>query len=847
MAVEVEKLLVTLQADFKAYEANMRRGQQITDQRLGHMEQRFALFSRNLRNSASSAALGVGGALGGIGAYLSSQMLQEYADGWTTVTRALQASEQSFGIRLRSASELNKLANESRSDLDAFVKLYTRTAAATRDLGIEEEKVAKVTSTVAMALKLGSATAGEQASTMLQLSQAFNKGKLDGDEFRAVMENAVIIQELLADRLKVSKGEIIKMAAEGKLRIGDLVGALSDGGEKVERIFKKMPSTLGEAFTVLRNSMIEYVGKADQAHGISKSLTDTLGAMARNMDAVSKAAVTLGAALLSMFGGRVMSSFVGIALRLARLPVLLVAGATAALTFGQDAALNLEIFNERLRQGADLATAMRGALADGANGATTVADQMKALGIVIGQDLMGAVNSISQVLVGQSVSWDQLKGAALFALGAIISGVKGLYHSLEASLTAIPALGEMAFKSMANKIIEAMQFIIDKVVDGVNSIKNAIYSIPGSARFITHEADYVAPKLGTFDYSDAQRKLDVAGRELDRKLAQDYDMPAFSKRVQDVANGIAFDRLKAGFEPIDPITPKAAQPTSPSAGKSGKQGRSPFNREVSQIEEHIQALHLEQQMIGASAYETERAKTAQNLLNAAKKEGIKITPQLLSQIDQLSMAYASAVTEADRMKNTLAEMKATSSDVLKGFISDLKEGKSGTEALANSLSKIADKLIDMAVNQLVEQALGPLFKQAINGGLGGIVTAFGFADGGIASHGRPVPLKRFAGGGISNTAAIFGEAGPEAAIPLKGGKVPVDLRIPNTQALNPAGRQTGGEVLVTVQAGPELLVTIDNRAAGIVARAAPDIVKESVGQTQKNLPGMVGRMQARRA
>lgn len=853
---EVERLVVTLEARMGGFEAEMRRGNQLVNKRLGQMEQRFAMFARNLKSSTSAAALGVGSALAGIGGYLGVQQLQQYADGWTTVNRALQASEQSFGVRLRSASELNKLSNEARVDLEAFTKLYTRTAGATRELGIEEEKVAKVTSTVAMALKLGSATAEEQASTMLQLSQAFNKGKLDGDEFRAVMENAVIIQELLADRLKVSKGEIIKMAAEGKLRIGDLIGALSDGGEKVERLFKKLPATIGEAFTVLRNSMIEYVGKADQAYGVSKSLTDALGAMARNMDVAGNAAVTLGAALLATFGGGTLRALLAVAARLASIPALLAAGSAAALTFGQDAALNLDIFNQRLAQGADLATAMHGALSDGANGATTVADQFRALGTVIGSDLMSAVDTISVALTGGVISWDQMRGAALIAVGAIIGGVKGLYHNLKASLTAIPALGEMAFKALANKVLAAMQFVIDKVVAGINAIKRAVEKLP----FVFKEPDFAAPQLGEFDYSDAAARLEEAARKLDKELAADFDLPAFSMRVQDVANGIAFDRLKAGFAPLDPITPKAVNPSSPD---SKKRRSNPFEREVRQVEEHIAALKLESEMLGKSAYETERARTEMELLNAAKQAGIKITPELLAQIDQLSMAYAKAKTEAEQLRETFEDMKALSGDILKGFISDLKEGKSGTEALANGLNKIADKLIDMAVNQLVDRALGPLLGAAL-GGMGGnaglgswaasVTPAAGFASGGYTGQGgkhQPAGIvhkgeyvfdqdavRRI---GVGNLQKLHQNAGQITAAAQS-------FRMPAIAAASPAG-QSGGVVTVKVAASSEFEAMVEQTsgrvAAETVRRTAPSIVGESVKQTQKNLKGMAARMQKR--
>lgn len=65
---------------------------------------------------------------------------------------------------------------------------------------------------------------------------------------------------------------------------------------------------------------------------------------------------------------------------------------------------------------------------------------------------------------------------------------------------------------------------------------------------------------------------------------------------------------------------------------------------------------------------------------------------------------------------------------------------------------------------------------AVGGWLKAAGTLFGFADGGVAAYGRPVALPRFAGGGVSNSAAIFGEAGPEAAVPLPDGRhIPVKM------------------------------------------------------------------------
>jgi hypothetical protein len=54
-----------------------------------------------------------------------------------------------------------------------------------------------------------------------------------------------------------------------------------------------------------------------------------------------------------------------------------------------------------------------------------------------------------------------------------------------------------------------------------------------------------------------------------------------------------------------------------------------------------------------------------------------------------------------------------------------------------------------------------------------------FADGGVMSKYGPVPLRKYADGGVASTPqmALFGEgSGPEAYVPLKGGAIPVSLR-----------------------------------------------------------------------
>lgn len=815
MAVEVEKLLVTLEARMGRYEREMNRAGALTNTRLAAMEARFATFATRLRSSASTAALGVGTALGGLGAYLGVRQIKQYADSWTSVTRALEASEEIFGIRLRSAEELNKLANDARQDNDSFAKLYIRTAAAVRELGTSEEDVAKATSTVAMALKLGSASASEQTSTMLQLSQALQKGKLDGDEFRTVMENAGVVQELLADKLKVSKGEIVKMAAEGRLKVPQLIGALVDGAEKVERIFKGMPSTIDEALIVLNNQVEEYIGHLNEAYGGTQLMVDALAALAGNVENVGDGALVLASALAAAFAPRLLLGIGAAALGLGA------AAGSLGLVLGAAAggAVAIELFGDRIATSAD--------------GVVTLRDEFHALIQLIREDMTAAAKDLDAATQeGTEAAVNRMAERARDGANLIINIFKVFGKLVSATVVSLfDNVADLGYSAI-DKIREYMQSLLDWGYDQVNNLIGLYNSIP-----LLGDAEYlVAPGLTKIENAFAgsgerakQRFQDAVKGIGDDNLAW---LDSVNKRARELALGRGFassTTVDRGIE-AKPVY----QDNSPDAAAAKAQKR--FDRTLEQLRSGIEMRKLEAQTIGMSAFETEKLLTRQDLLNRAREAGVALSGDDLIAIEALAEANARAVTEAQHLRDAYEEIKNVSADMMKGFINDLREGTSASEALGNALNKIADRLIDMAVNDLVETALGGLTGKGGNPtgpGMGqGILSLFGFADGGIAKNGRPVPLKRFANGGISNTAAIFGEAGPEAAIPLKGGMVPVDLRIPNSAkaAVAPAVARQMSVVVAPVfnvaNGDPNTMKTLK----GEIAREIPRMVRTEVGQ-----------------
>lgn len=219
--------------------------------------------------------------------------------------------------------------------------------------------------------------------------------------------------------------------------------------------------------------------------------------------------------------------------------------------------------------------------------------------------------------------------------------------------------------------------------------------------------------------------------------------------------------------------------------KSGKSGRSKraseAEREQEAVKKLIADLEFELSVIGLSNEEREKEEALRKAGASATEEQKNRIVALTEQLQQERAALEANEEAAKFFKDTLAD----------AFLAIVPVVETGNKALDNLLNTLIQ-----AVTQAALLGSGPL--AGLFGGGGGILGAiFGFARGGIAAQGRPQPIRTFARGGVSRSAAIFGEAGPEAAVPLPDGRrIPVDLRIPEL----PRSRSTSINMPISIDA-----------------------------------------------
>lgn len=122
--------------------------------------------------------------------------------------------------------------------------------------------------------KVGGASIEEQTAGMYQLTQAMAAGKLQGDEFRSIMENAPMLAQAISDFTGKSKGELKELSSEGLITADIIKGALFAASDDINSKFEEIPDTWGSTMQQIENQF--YMAFGGIASYISSGLAGAI-------------------------------------------------------------------------------------------------------------------------------------------------------------------------------------------------------------------------------------------------------------------------------------------------------------------------------------------------------------------------------------------------------------------------------------------------------------------------------------------------------------------------------------------------------------------------------------------
>lgn len=200
-------------------------------------------------------------------------------------------------------------AQDARTSMDAFSTTFLKVQLATEKYGFTAQEAVDMTNTLAKALTVGGATASETASVMLQMSQALSKGKLDGDEFRSVMENSPVLMRALAREAGKAMGvvgagqkELMQWSRTGKLTIDILLNALKNMKGEMDRKFGGTTETITQAFAKLDNSWEMFIGHFAE-EGALENIRDMISSVTTMMEKWGRGIINVGGKMALITAG----------------------------------------------------------------------------------------------------------------------------------------------------------------------------------------------------------------------------------------------------------------------------------------------------------------------------------------------------------------------------------------------------------------------------------------------------------------------------------------------------------------------------------------------------------------
>jgi len=235
-------------------------------------------------NSIKRVAGSLSGVLAGMGAAWGAREVLRTADTYNELTGRLQLVTRSASELADVQEQLFSIARESRVAYAQTVDLYTRLTRSTQELNLSQEQLYRITEAVNKSLIISGASAEAAQAALIQLGQGLASGTLRGEELNSVLEQAPRLAEAIAKGMGVTIGELRQLGSEGKLTAEAVVKALESQAGAIEAEFERMPKTIGQALTVINNSIGHLIFGVDQAGGVTGALAERIIDLADNID-----------------------------------------------------------------------------------------------------------------------------------------------------------------------------------------------------------------------------------------------------------------------------------------------------------------------------------------------------------------------------------------------------------------------------------------------------------------------------------------------------------------------------------------------------------------------------------
>ncbi len=318
---------------------------------------------------------------------------------------------------------------------------------------------------------------------------------------------------------------------------------------------------------------------------------------------------------------------------------------------------------------------------------------------------------------------------------------------VESGRISVDAQGKLA--SLSN-IIENLGDSASNQVGKINDLTKAYRDL----------ASIAAPTLSNMEQAqDAYNRAVTADGSIENRIKAAKEYQATLARLR------ASEMPVPGQRPnLESIAPEKTKTTRTDAEREA-------DRQAKAISRVTENLQFELNTMGMSAQ-------SMRLQNALRQAGVDLYSEegqkIADLVEQINRREAATKAAADADKKAKEAQEKFQQSLNYGF--DMISDTIGS--IADGSEKASDAVKKLALQLAFAAAQGALLGTGPLAGLfgGGLFGGGGGWNSSLTSMVGPSSIGLFASGGVTNKPAIFGEAGPEAAVPLPDGRhIPVKM------------------------------------------------------------------------
>jgi hypothetical protein len=490
---------------------------------LGHVEAGAAKAIAGMHAAGAEAGVLEGRMKGleatfiALGVALGAKELIELTDVWTNMTNQLRRlGEAQSQIALRQQAVFD-VAQASRQPLEAVNKLYVNMAEALRTAHVSADEVVKVTKVLAQGAALSGKSVEEVSSAMNRLGISLREGDTKGRGFLQFLMAMPEIGEKVAVAMGFAAGErgfgaFVRAAQAGAFSTTEFVKKINGIGGVIAKEFGQMEVTASSAMTVLSNSFLQFIGKADAAGGVSDRLAHMILFLADHIrGVVATIAIITGAltayaiatTIASIATLSFVTSFAGIA--------AIIGGAIVALSFlskefpiiGIVASTAFNIVVAVVKTAIDVFVDLYKYLTQTDQGIKVLSISLAAIGVVV-------LRFVAIPLANAILGWISAFAGFLYAIApvaAALIGLIALYTAVRFATVAATqgiAAAKEDLKGWTQGVLDAGAAIKDKFMANLDGAKDKIAETHDSTDKLGEAIDAMTVRMVKF--GDASQK-----------------------------------------------------------------------------------------------------------------------------------------------------------------------------------------------------------------------------------------------------------------------------------------------------------------------------------------------------